>query len=96
MKNAFKNGGFDFVTDKNALVGTLVAKVIKEQQRFEVEDMVKYEYTISLRLIDANGKEISLLDESFVGAGYSEKQAFREALGDFERCLKANFDEFEI
>lgn len=96
LKNTFKSGGFDFVSDKNASANTLIAKVIKEQQHFEVEGMVKYEYTISLRLIDSNNEETTLMDETFTGAGYGEKQAFQEALGEFERYLKANFDDFEI
>lgn len=90
MKN-----GFTFVKNREGS-RVLTVSVSKHQEPFAIEEMVKYEYVISMRIKNADGKTVELMEEAFDGTGLNEKQAFDEAVGEFEKYLKEHLEELEF
>lgn len=96
VKSLLLKNGFTFVKNREG-ARVLTISVSKHQEPFAIDEMVKYEYVISMRLRNADdGKTVELLEETFEGTGLNEKQAFDEAVRDFEKYLKEHLEELEF
>ena len=96
VKSLLLKNGFTFVKNREG-ARVLTITVSKTQEPFAIPEMVKYEYTISIRIKNSgDGKTVELLEEAFEGTGLNEKQAFDEAVGEFEKYLKEHLEELEF
>ena len=95
VKSLLLKNGFTFVKNREGS-RVLTLSVSKSQEPFAIPEMVKYEYTISMRIKNADGKTTELLEEAFEGTGLNEKQAFDEAVREFEKYLKEHLEELEF
>ncbi|MCQ2914512.1 MAG: LPP20 family lipoprotein [Alphaproteobacteria bacterium] len=95
VKNVMREQGYTFVKSQ-AEGRVLTVEVNKTQLPFSIKGMVKYQYVISLHILNSNGSTNDVLDETYDGAGINEAQAFDEALRDFEVDFKNKIEELDF